>query len=99
MSAKRYKRWDWTGSKIYSLSDTTLKALQNLKQDVDVTVLLQPGLEMYEELRGTVSSYSAKTPRFKVESLDPAKEKARVEQLLKTFGIDPRGDSTAVVFS
>jgi hypothetical protein len=99
ISAKRFKRWDWTGSKIYSLSDKTVNILQGLKQDVDATVLLQPNNEMYDEVRETLANYRAKSPHLKLELLDTAREPARAGQLIKTFGIDPRGDSTAVVFS
>lgn len=99
ISERRFKRWDWTGSKIYSLSDKTIKILQGLATDVDATVLLQPNHELYDEVRETLSNYRAHSPRLKVEYVDPAMEAARVELLLGKFGIDPRGDSTAVVFS
>lgn len=99
IAERRFKRFDWTGSKIYSLSDKTIKTLQGLKSDVEVTVLIQPAHELYDEVRETLNNYRAKSPHLKVEFLDPGKEPARVDQILKTFGIDPRGDSTAVVFS
>ena len=99
IGARHFRRWDWTGSRIYSLSDRTVKLLQGLKTDVDATVLIQPGAEMYDEVHELLNNYRAATPHLKLEFLDPAKEPARVEQILKTFGIDPRGDTTAVVFA
>lgn len=99
IAQKHFRRWDWTGSKIYSLSDKTVKLLQGLKADVELEVLIQPGAEMYEEIRELLSNYAAESSRLKIEFLDPASQPARVEQILKKFGIDPRGDTTAVVFS
>ena len=39
---KYYKRFDWTSSQLYSLSDKTVNVLKGLKQDVDFIVFLSP---------------------------------------------------------
>lgn len=98
ISDRRFKRWDWTGSKIYSLSDKTAKILAGLKSDVSATVLLQPDQETYDEIHELLANYQARNPHLKVEYLDPSREPARVEQMIKTFGLG-RGDRTAIVFS
>src|SRR5262245_2702079 len=98
ISDRRFKRWDWTGSKVYSLSDKTAKILSGLTTDVSATVLLQPEDTVYDEIHELVANYQARSPHLKVEYLDPVRQPARVEQILKTFGIG-RGDRTAVVFA
>lgn len=98
-AATRYARWDWTGSHLYALSDKTTKILKGLTTDVDATVLIQPGREPYDDVHALLQSYGALTSRLKIEFLDPDRQPARVDQLLKKFGIDARGDTTAVVFS
>src|SRR5262245_15353020 len=95
----RFKRWDWTSSKLYSLSDKTIKTLAALNTDVDVTVLLQPGSSEFEQVSEVLNNYRSRSPHVHLEYLDPAREPARVGQMLKKFGIDPKGDSTAVVIS
>jgi len=40
---KYYQRFDWTSSKLYSLSEKTVNILAGLGQDVEVTLFLQPG--------------------------------------------------------
>ena len=98
ISDKRFKRWDWTGSQIYSLSDKTTKILAGLKADVAATVLLQPSDPVYDEIHELLANYQAKSPHLKVEYLDPSRQPARVEEIIKTFGLG-RGDRTAIVFS
>src|SRR5262245_14653511 len=98
ISARRFKRWDWTGSQIYSLSDKTVKILAGLKKDVATTVLLQPDDPVYDEIKELLANFQAKSPHVKVEFLDPIRQPARVEEIIKTFGLG-RGDRTAVVFS
>src|SRR3954447_16265357 len=39
---KYYKRFDWTKSQLYSLSEKTRNVLGGLKQDVDFVVFLSP---------------------------------------------------------
>ena len=98
ISDRRFKRWDWTGSQIYSLSDKTSKILAGLKTDVAATVLLQPNDPVYDEIHELLGNYQAVTPHIKVEYLDPSRQPARVEVIIKTFGLG-RGDRTALVFS
>ena len=98
ISDRRFKRWDWTGSQIYSLSDKTSKILAGLKTDVAATVLLQPNDPVYDEIHELLGNYQAVTPHIKVEYLDPSRQPARVEEIIKTFGLG-RGDRTALVFS
>jgi len=98
VSARRFKRWDWSGSQIYSLSDKTAKLLSGLKTDVAATVLLQPDDPVYDEIHELLANYQAKSPHVRVEYLDPTRQPARVEEIIKTFGLG-RGDRTAIVFS
>lgn len=99
LAQMHFRRWDWTASRIYTLSDKTRKLLHGLTTDVETTVLIQPSAEMYDDIHELLQKYAAESGRIKLEFLDPASQPARVEQILKTFGIDRGGDTTAVVFS
>ncbi|HEY4591385.1 MAG TPA: Gldg family protein, partial [Thermoanaerobaculia bacterium] len=39
---KYYKRFDWTSSQLYSLSDKTRNVLKGLNKDVDFIVFMSP---------------------------------------------------------
>src|SRR4029450_10499080 len=84
ISSRRFKRWDWTGTQIYSLSAKTAKIPPSLKTDVPATVLLQPDDPVYDEIHELLANYQAKSPHVKVEYLDPSRQPARVERTIKT---------------
>ena len=42
LSLRHWKRFDWTRTRIYSLSETTNKILDGLKKPVRVTVFMTP---------------------------------------------------------
>ena len=51
--AKYYKRFDWTGSKLYSLSEKTESVLAGIPADksIDVTLFLPPGSQLHDPSR------------------------------------------------
>jgi len=57
-------------------------------------ISMRPG----SEPAALLANYQAKSPHLKVEYLDPSRQPARVEEIIKTFGLG-RGDRTAIVFS
>jgi len=68
---KYYKRFDWTGSKLYTLSEKTLNVLDNLSRDVDVTVFMRPQSELFGSSRELLERYAAKSKHMKVHVVDP----------------------------
>src|SRR5512140_595311 len=87
IGAKRYRRLDWTRSKIYSLSDKTVKILAGLKTPVKATVFMTEGSPMWTETQELLRHYREKSPMITVETLDPARNRARAEALVKEFGV------------
>ena len=51
---KYYKRFDWTGSQLYSLSEKTVNVLKGLKRDVDFYVFLSPDEQTAMAVQRTV---------------------------------------------
>src|SRR5437764_2201013 len=71
--ANRYeKSYDATANKQYSLSDQTIKVVKNLKNDVTVTYFSQAS--QFPEARGTLGRYTALSPKFHVEYIDPERK-------------------------
>ncbi len=95
LSLRHWKRFDWTRAQIYSLSDTTKKILAGLKKPVQVTVFMVPGRSrVLPEVKELLSRYQAVSPKIEVEYLDPQRNPARAEALVKESGVR----ENAVVF-
>ena len=50
IGSRRYARFDWTSSGLYSLSEKTRNVLKELKTPVQVTVFMTPGTPLYPEV-------------------------------------------------
>lgn len=88
LALRHWKRFDWTHTQIYALSDTTKKILDGLKQPVQVTVFMVPGRSrLLPEVKELLSRYQARSPKIEVEYLDPQRNLARAEALVKESGV------------
>lgn len=87
LGARHYRRLDWTRSKLYSLSDKTVQVLKGLKTPVKATVFMSEGSPLWAETQEVLRRYREKSPMISVETLDPARNRARAESLVKEFGV------------
>ena len=87
LGARHWIRGDWTSTKIYSVSEQTKKILAGLQQPVRVTAFLSSSSRLYQPVRELLSRYQALSPKVEVEYVDPARNLARAEALVKEFGI------------
>jgi ABC-type uncharacterized transport system involved in gliding motility auxiliary subunit len=87
IGSKRYRRFDWTGSGLYTLSEKTENVLKGLKTPVTATVFMTEGSPLFRETQEILGRYKAKTPLLTVETLDPTRNRARAEALVKEFGV------------
>lgn len=88
LALRHWKRFDWTHTQIYSLSDTTKKILAGLKQPVQVTVFMTQGSSrLLPEVKELLARYQAASPKIEVEYLDPRRNIARAEALVKEAGV------------
>src|SRR5262249_6892062 len=71
-----------------SLSDTTKKILDGLKQPVQVTVFMtSSSSRLLPEIKELLSRYQARSPKIEVEYLDPRRNPARAEALVREAGV------------
>ncbi len=92
LGAKYYKRFDWTGSHLYSLSPKSRDVLRGLNRDVDVVMLMAPEQQnVYEPTRELLQRYAAASPHIHLSLVDPQKNPARAEQLARRYGITAAG--------
>lgn len=87
LSARHWKRGDWTRTQIFSLSEKTLKILADLKKPVRITVFMSPRARLYAEVHELLSRYQAASPKLEIEYLDPERNRARAEALVRELGI------------
>lgn len=93
---KYYHRFDWTGSKIYSLSPRTESVLEGLDRDVTVTALMRPGAALQDVTRELLDRYAAKSRRLEVRFVDPERNLIETDRLVEQYGLATATD--VVVF-
>jgi ABC-type uncharacterized transport system involved in gliding motility auxiliary subunit len=84
---KYYKRFDWTGSHLYTLSEKSRNVLRDLKSDVEFIVLLPAGQNTYEPTRELLSRYAAASRHVRVRVADPEKNPLETQQLATRYQI------------
>lgn len=88
---KYHKRFDWTSSELYTLSEKSENVVRDLKRDVDFIVFLQPADELYEPVRELLSQYDAASQRVRVRYVDPQKDRIQAERLIQQYQITGYG--------
>ncbi len=96
LGARHWKRWDWTSSHLYTLSEKTENILKNLDKDVHVVVFMTPASNLYDQVHELLERYAAASKRITVESIDPEKEPLKTRQLAEKYGVSA---ANTVVFS
>ena len=86
LSSRHYVRGDWTSTKIFSLSETTRKIVRGLTQPVRITVFMTRGSRLYNAVNELVNRYRAVSSKIEVEFVDPERQVARAEVLVREFG-------------
>jgi ABC-type uncharacterized transport system involved in gliding motility auxiliary subunit len=88
LSSRHWKRIDWTRAQVYSLSETTKKTLDALQKPVQVTVFMVQGRSrVLPEVKELLARYQERSPKIEVEYLDPQRNMARAEALVKEAGV------------
>jgi ABC-type uncharacterized transport system involved in gliding motility auxiliary subunit len=90
---KYYKRFDWTGSQLYSLSDKTRKVLAGLKQDVDFIVFMSPDQQrdLYQPTNELLQRYGAASRHVHVKFVDLEKNPLEAQALSQQYGVTTQG--------
>ena len=84
LAARHWARADWTRARIYSLSEQTKKILAGLQEPVRVTVFMTPSQSrLLPEVKELLTRYQAGSPKIEVEYLDPQRNPARAEALVR----------------
>jgi hypothetical protein len=102
VSARHYRRLDWTRTKVYALSDKTIQTLRGLKSELRVTAVEIPDAavtagDVYGAVREVLDRFQAQSRMVKVEFLDPIRDPERAKILLAKYRITNFDVQTGVV--
>lgn len=88
VAQNRHQRWDLTANKQYSLSDQTVKVLEDLPQAVQVSGYFQDDDSRKQDVQDLLKEYNVRSGgKVSVEFVDPDKEPARAQQAgVKEYG-------------
>jgi ABC-type uncharacterized transport system involved in gliding motility auxiliary subunit len=90
---KYYKRFDWTSSQLYSLSDKTKNVLKGLDKDIDFIVFMSPEQQrdLYQPTNELLQRYGAASRRVHVKFLDLEKHPLEAQSLSQQYGVTTQG--------
>ncbi|MEI6634865.1 MAG: GldG family protein [Chlamydiota bacterium] len=94
---RHHKRYDWTSSNYFSLSDKTVGVMKDLSKPVKAYVFYPPYSPTYDDIRELLTRYAEITKNLTVEYVDPEKDPARVKFLLAKFKIPPTDRAPSIV--
>ncbi|HEU5248566.1 MAG TPA: GldG family protein [Thermoanaerobaculia bacterium] len=87
LGSRHWFRGDWTKTRLYSLSTTTRKLVGGLTKPVRITVFMDRDSRLWTPVSELLARYRALSPKIEVEYLDPKRNPARAEALVREFGI------------
>jgi ABC-type uncharacterized transport system involved in gliding motility auxiliary subunit len=85
LGMRYYKRFDWTSSQIYSLSDKTLAILAGLDRDIEVTLFLPDGTPLHDSSKELLERYAAKSPRVHFRAIAADRNLIEAQRLVDKF--------------
>ena len=85
--ARSYKRWDWTSSHLYTLSEPTKKTLHDLQEPVQINVLLSSSDPLETSVRHLLDAYGAETDKLEIRYLDPDRRPAEFFAFQQKYGL------------
>ncbi len=88
-------RMNWSGRTYYELSERTLNLLDELEQQVNVTVFFQEEHKLYYDIENLLEEYQYHSRNIHIEWVDPARDLARTEKLASKYGLT---EAQVVVF-
>ncbi len=87
LNNRHYERLDLTAVGKYSLSSKTKNILKGLDKPIVITTLFNPGEMFYEQISDVLKEYAYHSNKIKVESIDPLRNRTRVEELAKRLNL------------
>ncbi|MFA5689726.1 MAG: GldG family protein [Kiritimatiellales bacterium] len=87
LSFRHYTRKDISFGRLYTLSDKTVSLLDSLSRPVHITVLFEPGHELYDDVNSLIREYQAHSKMLDVQWINPHKDLSQMERLGEKYEI------------
>jgi hypothetical protein len=87
LSARHYRRWDFTDDGLYTISRVTEQTLKTLPDEVTIHILLAQNDPLALTLRHLLEAYQAIGPKLTVEFVDPDRDPAGFIAVQQKYGI------------
>jgi ABC-type uncharacterized transport system involved in gliding motility auxiliary subunit len=88
---KYHHRFDWTASRLYTLSDKSENVLKKLDRDVEFVVFLSPQNDLYQPVKELLSRYDAVSRHVHTRIVDAERNPVEAQQLVKQYGVSSAG--------
>ena len=89
LAMRHYKRFDWTSSQLYSLSEKSLSVARSIDRKIDMVIFLSPASELYDAVDELLARYAAANPEFiRKREVDPARNLLQAQRLVEQYGIE-----------
>ncbi|MDQ6630537.1 MAG: GldG family protein [Verrucomicrobiota bacterium] len=100
LSAGYFKRFQWTAHSQLKLSPQTVRILQTLTNQVDVTIFFdaQGEEELYQWVSGLLKEYSYLNPKIVIKNVDYTRFPAAAARVLEKYKLTGLKDNNFVVF-
>jgi hypothetical protein len=85
LSMRHYKRMDWTGAGIYTLSGKSAAVVKNIKKDVTVYVMWSKNDPLFKNITELLNGYRSFSPRLHVEIMDPDEDPEQFDLMQKKY--------------
>lgn len=95
LSLRHYDRFHWNAASFAQLSDPSRRLLENTAQDIRIVALIRPTHEAYRGVAALLQEYAARSSGVSIEFVDPDRDRARTEQLVRQYGL---AEGECVVF-
>lgn len=87
LAARHYQRWDWTSSKLYTLSEKSIDLVRGLETEVRIVVFMVPSSPLFDQAQELLTRYAAVSDKIVLEYIDPEREPLKTKALAEQFGI------------
>ncbi len=88
LSLRHYDRVHWNRTRFAELSDQSRRLLETTAADIRIVALIRPSNAAYRGVEALLQEYAVRSPSASIEFVDPDRNAARTEQLVRQYGLE-----------
>ncbi len=87
LSARHYRRLDWTRHRLFTLSPRSREIVRSLREPVDLYIFLGAREPNYSDVTELAQRYASESRRLRVHTIDPDRQRDRFLEITRRLGI------------